>query len=31
VNVLVGIRLIRAYLPGMMDRGFGRVVSIASG
>ena len=30
VNVLVGIRLIRAYLPGMMDRGFGRVVSIAS-
>jgi len=30
VNVLVGIRLIRAYLPGMMDRGFGRIVSIAS-
>jgi NAD(P)-dependent dehydrogenase (short-subunit alcohol dehydrogenase family) len=30
VNVLVGIRLIRAYLPGMMGRGFGRVVSIAS-
>lgn len=30
VNVLTAIRLIRAYLPGMTARGFGRVISIAS-
>jgi NAD(P)-dependent dehydrogenase (short-subunit alcohol dehydrogenase family) len=30
VNVLAGIRLIRAYLPGMTEHGYGRVVSIAS-
>lgn len=30
VNVLAGVRLIRAYLPGMMERGFGRVLSISS-
>jgi NAD(P)-dependent dehydrogenase (short-subunit alcohol dehydrogenase family) len=30
VNVLSGVRLIRAYLPGMMQRRSGRVLSIAS-
>jgi NAD(P)-dependent dehydrogenase (short-subunit alcohol dehydrogenase family) len=30
VNVLAGIRLTRAYLPGMMQRGFGRILSISS-
>jgi NAD(P)-dependent dehydrogenase (short-subunit alcohol dehydrogenase family) len=30
VNVLSAIRLIRMYLPGMMDRGFGRIMNIAS-
>ena len=30
VNVLAGIRLIRTYLPGMMQRGFGRILSISS-
>ena len=30
VNVLAGIRLTRAYLPAMMERGFGRVLSISS-
>ncbi|MGX6601413.1 SDR family NAD(P)-dependent oxidoreductase [Micromonosporaceae bacterium Da 78-11] len=30
VNVLAGIRLTRAYLPGMTDRGWGRVQYIAS-
>ncbi|MEV6417538.1 SDR family oxidoreductase [Kribbella sp. NPDC051718] len=30
VNVLSAVRLIRYYLPGMMERGFGRVLSIAS-
>ncbi|MFG1815035.1 SDR family NAD(P)-dependent oxidoreductase [Kribbella sp. NPDC049174] len=30
VNVLSAVRLIRMYLPGMMDRGFGRVMNIAS-
>jgi NAD(P)-dependent dehydrogenase (short-subunit alcohol dehydrogenase family) len=30
VNVLSAVRLIRHYLPGMMERGFGRVMSIAS-
>lgn len=30
VNVLAGIRLTRAYLPGMMERSFGRVQFIAS-
>ncbi|WP_328320267.1 SDR family oxidoreductase [Kribbella sp. NBC_00382] len=30
VNVLSAVRLIRQYLPGMMERGFGRVLSIAA-
>lgn len=30
VNVLSAIRLIRMYLPGMMQQGFGRVMNIAS-
>jgi NAD(P)-dependent dehydrogenase (short-subunit alcohol dehydrogenase family) len=30
VNVLSAVRLIRHYLPGMMERGFGRVLTIAS-
>ncbi len=30
VNVLSAIRLIRRYLPGMTERGFGRVLNIAS-
>lgn len=30
VNVLSAVRLIRMYLPGMMGRGFGRVMNIAS-
>ncbi|MEJ3657915.1 SDR family oxidoreductase [Actinomycetes bacterium KLBMP 9759] len=30
VNVLAGVRLTRSYLPGMMERGFGRVLSISS-
>ena len=30
VNVLAAARLIRAYLPGMIDTGWGRVIQIAS-
>ncbi|MGN7190262.1 MULTISPECIES: SDR family NAD(P)-dependent oxidoreductase [unclassified Curtobacterium] len=30
VNVLAAVRLMRAYLPGMTEQGWGRVVSIAS-
>lgn len=30
VNVLTAVRLIRAYLPAMTDRGWGRVLNIAS-
>jgi NAD(P)-dependent dehydrogenase (short-subunit alcohol dehydrogenase family) len=30
VNVLTGVRLTRAYLPGMRDRGWGRIQYIAS-
>jgi NAD(P)-dependent dehydrogenase (short-subunit alcohol dehydrogenase family) len=30
VNVLAGVRLTRVYLPGMMSRGFGRILSISS-
>ncbi|MFI6706521.1 SDR family NAD(P)-dependent oxidoreductase [Nonomuraea sp. NPDC050478] len=30
VNVLAGVRLIRHYLPGMAERGWGRVLNIAS-
>lgn len=30
VNVLAAVRLIRAYLPGMADRGWGRAIQIAS-
>lgn len=30
VNVLAGVRLIRHYLPGMIERGWGRVLNIAS-
>ncbi|MCK0177264.1 SDR family NAD(P)-dependent oxidoreductase [Mycolicibacterium sp. F2034L] len=30
VNVLAEVRLIRSYLPGMADRGWGRVIQIAS-
>ncbi|GAA1653357.1 SDR family NAD(P)-dependent oxidoreductase [Catellatospora bangladeshensis] len=30
VNVLSAVRLIRLYLPGMMERGWGRVTAIAS-
>jgi NAD(P)-dependent dehydrogenase (short-subunit alcohol dehydrogenase family) len=30
VNVLAGVRLTRAYLPGMRDRGWGRIQYIAS-
>ncbi|MGW2326230.1 SDR family NAD(P)-dependent oxidoreductase [Streptomyces sp. NPDC001700] len=30
VNVLSAVRLIRAYLPGMTERGWGRVLSLAS-
>ncbi|MGW1187656.1 SDR family NAD(P)-dependent oxidoreductase [Streptomyces sp. NPDC002559] len=30
VNVLASVRLIRAYLPGMKERGWGRVLNLAS-
>ena len=30
VNVLAAVRLIRTYLPGMTERGWGRVIQIAS-
>ncbi|OZM73073.1 oxidoreductase [Amycolatopsis antarctica] len=30
VNVLAAVRLIRAYLPGMTDRGWGRIQNVAS-
>ncbi|ORA32660.1 SDR family NAD(P)-dependent oxidoreductase [Mycobacterium aquaticum] len=30
VNVLVSVRLIRSYLPGMIERGWGRAIQIAS-
>jgi NAD(P)-dependent dehydrogenase (short-subunit alcohol dehydrogenase family) len=30
VNVLTAVRLIRSYLPGMTDRGWGRAIQIAS-
>lgn len=30
VNVLSGIRLARHYMPGMMERGFGRIVFVSS-
>jgi NAD(P)-dependent dehydrogenase (short-subunit alcohol dehydrogenase family) len=30
VNVLVSVRLIRSYLPGMVERGWGRAIQIAS-
>ncbi|MCW2553245.1 MAG: short-chain dehydrogenase, partial [Mycobacterium sp.] len=30
VNVLSAVRLIRTYLPGMTERGWGRVLQIAS-
>ncbi|OBB99507.1 oxidoreductase [Mycobacterium sp. 852013-50091_SCH5140682] len=30
VNVLVSVRLIRSYLPGMTERGWGRAIQIAS-
>lgn len=30
VNVLTAVRMIRAHLPGMKDRGWGRVINVAS-